>query len=216
MRKPTLAAQREALAARWSRFDPDETRRILSRRPLVSPFGTTPEGLADMQGLVLSASIRNGEVHRADFSFMTDKASVLYASFFDCVFNRVEMETSFGEHFERCTFTHARVHGSQFSGKFVECAFERGDLGSLLASHVPFERCTFRNLTLRSLRVYGCIFDRCQFVDCKFIGGSLGDCQFRDCKFERVVFDDPVMAGVQGIDGIPADELARIYLEVSN
>jgi len=172
--------------------------------PLASPFGEH-EGRMDFRCLPLGEIPAYRTLERVDLTRATDarRGQLGQATWIDCLFDRVAMETNCGKSFVRCSFHRAKLSHSSLAGEFIDCDFTGADLSYTLAVEVRFTGCRFDAAKFMGARWPRAHFENCSFTDAKigsavwaharFVGGRPSDAQLASAMVPRAVF-------VEGLD----------------
>lgn len=169
--------------------------------PLVSPFGEH-EGRRDFRCLPLGEIPAYRTFERVDLTGATDarRGQLGQATWVDCLFDRVAMETNCGKSFVRCRFRRAKLSHSSLAGEFIACDFTGADLSHTRAAEVRFTDCRFDAANLVDASWLRTHFLNCSFTDAKignaawahvrFVGGRPNDEQLASAMAPHAVFVD--------------------------
>ena len=147
--------------------------------PCVSPFGQV-DGYEDFRHLPLSGAPSYRRIERVDLSFATDArgGQLAQATFVDCRFEQLRVESNFGNHFERCIFARARLAGSLLRGHYVDCDFRGADLSRCTSADTSFVRCNFEGA-----RLIGVTWPRVVFEQCHWDAATFGSAILTGSRF---------------------------------
>lgn len=170
--------------------------------PLVSPFGEH-EGRLDFRCLPLGEIPAYRTFEHVDLGGATDarRGQLGQATWIDCVFDGVAMETNCGKSFRRCGFRRARLSHSSLVGEYLDCDFTGADLSYTLAVEVRFQGCRFDAAKFAGARWDRILFEDCSFADTRigsaawahahFKGSRPSDAQLASAMLPHVIFEDP-------------------------
>jgi uncharacterized protein YjbI with pentapeptide repeats len=163
----------EALGAADRAFSPMDALASYQGRPpphaFASPFGQI-DGYEDFRHLPLAGSPSHRRIERADLSFVTDgrRGQLANATFVDCRFDGMKVETNLGNRFERCSFERAKLSRSLLRGHYVDCNFTGADLSRCTSIETSFVRCDFTGARLVGVTWPRTLFDHCLWEDVTF------------------------------------------------
>lgn len=121
-----------------------------------------------------------------------------HASFFRSDFSRSQFAGCifFMNKFGRADFIDVYIEGTKFHMvDFGSCMFKNATIEKAVFQEnryhgVAIQFCYFRNCTFRNehfiTNMFHCVFDQCDFINCKFEKSSLESNQFTNCRFSEV------------------------------
>jgi Pentapeptide repeats (9 copies) len=195
------ATEIKHLRSRWSDADVLKINKLLtSGQILAEEMGRSdaaPGPFIDLRGFNVTSVVKKVELTHIDLSYgwASEAGQFGLCKIQHCLFIGGEFGTNLGRSFVDCDFTIAKLQRGAFFGEFRDCIFAGANLSNA-RGNVKFINCSFRGANLKGAHFLNCVFDACDFAECKLGNGSFAFSTIIGVKQSEVEFKDTLLEGV--------------------